>query len=85
MNLYVGNLSFKATDDDLRTAFEKFGMVTSARVAKERDTGRSRGFGFVEMLKDADARKAIEGTAALQICGRPVKVNEAQNRERPRE
>lgn len=80
MNIFIGNLSFKTTDDDLRVAFEKFGIVTSARVAKERDTGRSRGFGFVEMPDDTKARKAIEALNNQQICGRPAKVSESQPR-----
>ncbi len=81
MILFVGNLSFKATDDHLRTTFEAFGQVTSARVAKERDTGRSRGFGFVEMPNEAQARKAIEAANNQPICGRPAKVGEARDRQ----
>ena len=81
LKLFVGNLSFKATDDDLRTAFEQFGIVTSARVAKERDTGRSRGFGFVEMPDDGAAKKAVDNVKDKQICGRVVKVSEARTRE----
>ncbi len=81
MNLFVGNLSFKATDDELRTAFEAHGTVTSARVVKERDTGRSRGFGFIEMPDTAQAQKAIAALNDQPIAGRPVKVNEAKPRE----
>lgn len=81
MNLFVGNLSFKATDDDLRLAFEPFGKVTAARVVKERDTGRSRGFGFIEMPDDAQARKAIDAMNDKPLCGRPAKVSEARERQ----
>lgn len=81
MNIYVGNLSYKATDDDLRAAFEAFGQVTSARVIRDRETGRSRGFGFVEMASDDEGRKAIEGVNNKDIAGRAVRVNEARPRE----
>jgi RNA recognition motif-containing protein len=81
VNIFVGNLSFKATDDDLRVAFEAYGPVTAARVVKERDTGRSRGFGFVEMPNDEQARKAIAALDNQPVAGRPVKVNEAKPRE----
>ena len=81
MNIFVGNLSFKATDDDLRAAFEAHGQVTSARIAKERDTGRSRGFGFVEMPNAAQAQKAIDALNNQMLAGRAVKVNEARPRE----
>ena len=81
MKLFVGNLSFKVTDDDLLAAFGPLGQVISARVMKERDTGRSRGFAFVEMPNDAHARKAIETLNNQPICGRPVKVSEAHERQ----
>ena len=81
MNLFVGNLSFKATDDDLRAAFEAHGTVTSARVVKDRDSGRSRGFGFIEMPDATQAQKAIAALNDQPIAGRPVKVNEAKPRE----
>ena len=61
MNMYVSNLSFHTTDDDLKVLFEKFGTVSSAKVILDRESGRSRGFGFVEMDADADANKAIQG------------------------
>lgn len=80
MNLFVGNLSFKATDDDLLGAFEPFGRVLSARVARERDTGRSRGFAFVDMPDEAQARKAMAALNDQPLCGRPVKVREARPR-----
>ena len=81
VNIYVGNFSYEASDDDLRSAFEPFGQVTSARVIKDRETGRSRGFGFVEMPNADEARKAIEGVNNKDVAGRPVRVNEARPRE----
>ncbi len=79
MNIYVGNLSYRATDGDLREAFEAFGEVTSARVITERETGRSRGFGFVEM-PDSDAEAAIEGLNGKDVMGRTLVVNQARPR-----
>jgi len=81
VTLFIGRLSFKATDDDLLAAFVPFGTVTSARVARERDTGRSRGFGFVEMPDETQAKRAMEAMNDQSICGRPVKVSEARPRE----
>lgn len=81
MNIYVGNLSYQATDDDLRAAFEAFGQVSSAQVIKDKFTGRSRGFGFVEMPDSSEGQKAIEGVNETDIAGRPVRVNEARPRE----
>lgn len=81
MNIYVGNLSYQATDDDLRDAFEKFGQVSSAQVIKDKFTGRSRGFGFVEMPSNEEGQKAIEGVNNQDVAGRPVRVNEARPRE----
>lgn len=81
MNIYVGNLSFNTSDNDLRAAFEQFGTVDSARVATDRESGRSRGFGFVEMSNDSEARKAIEGTNGRDLQGRTLNVNEARPRE----
>ena len=77
-NLYVGNLSFNTTSDDLRQAFETFGTVTSASVVSDRDTGRSRGFGFVEMSDGAEA--AIESLNGSDLQGRSITVNEARPR-----
>jgi RNA recognition motif-containing protein len=77
-NLYVGNLSFSTTSDDLRQAFEAFGTVTSASVVSDRDTGRSRGFGFVEMSDGAEA--AIESLNGSDLQGRSITVNEARPR-----
>ncbi|MCC6420382.1 MAG: RNA-binding protein [Gemmataceae bacterium] len=82
-NLYVGNLSFQTTADDLREAFEQFGNVTRAQVVTDRETGRSRGFGFVEMSEGAD--EAINNLNGALFQGRPLTVNEAKPREdRPR-
>lgn len=81
-NLYVGNLPFSATSDSLREAFSKFGTVTSASVVTDRETGRSRGFGFVEMETGGDA--AIEEMNGKDFEGRTLTVNEARPRaERP--
>ncbi|HPM81490.1 MAG TPA: RNA-binding protein [Candidatus Anammoximicrobium sp.] len=81
MNIYVGNLSFDATDDDLRTAFGQFGAVSSVSIIRDRETGRSRGFGFVEMANDDEGKRAIEGLNLQRIAGRAVTVNEARPRE----
>ena len=78
-NLYVGNLSFEVTSDDLRDAFAEFGTVTSATVVMDRDTGRSRGFGFVEMANGSE--QAIEKLNGADIKGRKIAVNEARPRE----
>ena len=75
--LYVGNLPYSVRDSDLSQAFGQFGAVTSAKVMMERDTGRSKGFGFVEMGSDAEAQAAIEGMNGQPLGGRNVVVNEA--------
>ncbi len=80
--LYVGNLSFSTTSSDLRGAFEQFGAVNSADVVLDRDTGRSRGFGFVEMSNGAEA--AIKSLDASELDGRRINVNEAREREERR-
>lgn len=79
-NLYVGNLSFTASSDALREMFEPFGAVTSAQVVMDRETGRSRGFGFVEMADGGD--QAIEAMNGKDVDGRALTVNEAKPRER---
>ncbi len=85
MNIYVGNLAYSVTDDDLREAFAAFGDVSRASVIMDRDTGRSKGFGFVEMPDDAQAEAAIKELNEKPLSGRPVRVNEARPREdRPR-
>lgn len=83
--LYVGNLPYSVRDNDLEQAFGQFGAVTSAKVMMERDTGRSKGFGFVEMGSDAEAQAAISGMNGQPLGGRSVVVNEARPMEsRPR-
>jgi len=78
MNIYVGNLSHETTDDDLRQAFEAFGQVESATVIKDRFSGESRGFGFVEMPSKTEAQTAIEEMNGKDVKGRAVSVNEAR-------
>lgn len=80
MNIYVGNVSYQMSDDDLRNAFEAYGEVESARVITDRDTGRSKGFAFVEMPDRDEAMAAIEGLNGKEISGRAVTVNEARPR-----
>ncbi len=79
--LYVGNLPYSVRDSDLEQSFSQFGSVTSAKVMMERDTGRSKGFGFVEMGSDADAQAAITGMNGQPLGGRSVVVNEARPME----
>ena len=85
MNIYVGNLSYGVSDDQLREVFEAYGTVSSAKVISDKYSGRSKGFGFVEMDDDNEAKSAIEDLDGVEIDGRAVKVNEARPREeRPR-
>ena len=79
--LYVGNLPYQTRDSDLEQAFSQFGSVTSAKVMMERETGRSKGFGFVEMGSDAEAQAAITGMNGQSLGGRSVVVNEARPME----
>ncbi len=79
--LYVGNLAYSVRDDSLHQAFSQFGAVTSAKVMMDRDTGRSKGFGFVEMGSDAEAQSAINGMNGQALEGRAIVVNEARPRE----
>ena len=79
--LYVGNLPYTVRDNDLQQAFGEFGLVTSAKVMMERDTGRSKGFGFVEMGSDAEAQAAVEGMNGQSLGGRSLVVNEARPME----
>ena len=81
MNIYVGNLSFEATEADIEHAFGEYGDVKSVNIIKDRDTGRSRGFGFVEMNDGQAGQQAIEGLNLKQIAGRAITVNEARPRE----
>ena len=80
MNIFVGNLSFNTTGEGLRSAFSKFGAVDSAQVIMDRQTGRSRGFGFVEMPNNSEAQAAISGMNGADLDGRPLTVNEARPR-----
>jgi len=80
MRIYVGNLSYSATEDDLRKAFEAFGQVESATIVMDRETGRSKGFGFVEMPAAAEAQTAIAELNGKELKGRAVTVNEARPR-----
>jgi len=83
--LYVGNLSYDTRDDDLQELFSEYGQVVSAKVVMDRDTGRPRGFGFVEMGTAEEAQKAIQELDGKDFMGRAIKVNVAQPREdRPR-
>ena len=81
MNIYVGNLSFETTDEDLRNEFAAFGEITSANVIKDRMTNRSRGFGFVEMANKDEALKAIAALHGKSIDGRTITASEAKPRE----
>ncbi len=80
MNIYVGNLSFEVTEDDLRAAFEAFGAVETASVVMDKFSGRSRGFGFIEMSTSDEAQAAISGLDGSDLKGRNLKVNEAKPR-----
>ncbi|HVB35788.1 MAG TPA: RNA-binding protein [Candidatus Acidoferrales bacterium] len=77
-NLFVGNMSFQTTEADLRALFAPFGAVTRVHLAMDRETGRARGFAFVEMPNDAEAAKAIAGLDGKEVAGRNLKVNEAR-------
>lgn len=78
MNIYVANLNFKVQDDELRELFEAYGEVSSAKVIQDRDSGQSRGFGFVEMPSDEDAAAAIENLDGTDFGGRGLRVSEAR-------
>jgi RNA recognition motif-containing protein len=85
MNIFVGNISFTASEDDLRELFEQHGMVDKVHVITDRYTGRSRGFGFVEMPDDTEAQQAISALNGAELHNRPLTVNEARPREPRRE
>lgn len=78
MNIYVGNLSYEATDETIREAFESFGQVTAARIIKDKYSGQSRGFGFVEMADQAQAQAAIKSLNGKELMGKQMSVNEAR-------
>ena len=82
MNIYVGNLSYSMSEDELRDAFAAHGEVSSVKILTDRETGRSRGFGFVEMPNAAEGEKAISQLNGKEVGGRALRVNEARPRER---
>ncbi|MFZ4802111.1 MAG: RNA recognition motif domain-containing protein [Chlorobium sp.] len=81
MNIYIGNLAYSVTEDDLRDSFSEFGQVESASIINDKFSGRSKGFGFVDMPNDSEARQAIESLNDKDLNGRTIKVNEAKPRE----
>ena len=81
MNIYVGNLSYDTTESELNRTFSGYGTVASARLATDRDTGRTRGFGFVEMTNEAEAKAAISALNGTELQGRTLTVNESKPRE----
>jgi RNA recognition motif-containing protein len=81
-NLFVGNLNFQITESELRTLFEPFGQIGRVHLAMDRETGRARGFAFVEIPNDEEAAKAIAALDGKQVAGRNIKVNEARPKER---
>ncbi len=80
-NIFVGNLSFGATEDSVRALFEPYGTIERVNIITDRDTGQSRGFGFVEMSGNAEAQRAIQELDGREFEGRPLKVNEARPKE----
>ena len=85
MNIYVSNLAYSATDHDIRQLFESYGVVDKINIITDRDTGQSRGFGFVEMPDSAAAKAAIQGAQGKELAGRALTVDEARPREPRRE
>jgi len=85
VNIYVSNLAYRVTDDDLRQLFESYGAVDKVSIITDRDTGQSRGFGFVEMPDSHAAQSALQGLQAKTLAGRTLTVNEARPREPRRE
>jgi len=84
MNIYVGNLSYGMSEDELRDAFGAFGEVSSVKILMDRETGRSRGFGFVEMPNQSEAETAITQLNGKDVGGRALRINEARPREQQR-
>lgn len=80
MKIYIGNMSFETTEETVRQAFETYGEITSINLISDRDTGRPKGFGFVEMANDEEAKAAIAGLNGTEVDGRTVNVNEARPR-----
>ena len=85
MNIFVGNLAYTATEDDLRQLFEPYGVVDKINIITDRDTGRAKGFGFIEMPESQAATAAIQGLQGHELAGRALTVNEAKPREPRRE
>jgi len=81
MNIYVGNLHFNVNEDELKKAFEEYGEVTSVKIITDKYSGRSKGFGFVEMTNDQEAQQAIDNINGTEIKGRSVNVNQAREKE----
>jgi RNA recognition motif-containing protein len=81
MNIYVGNLSYEVTEDDLKQMFEEYGSIVKTIIIKDRETGRSKGFGFVEMNEQEDGKKAIQELDGTSVKDRNIKVNEARPRK----
>lgn len=81
MNIYIGNLEYGVTEDQLREAFAEFGEVSSSNIITDKFTGRSKGFGFVEMPNDEEANAAIDALNDAELNGRPIRVNQARPRE----
>lgn len=79
--IYVGNLAYKMTEDSLKELFERYGEVISVKIIKDRDTGWSKGFGFVEMVNTDEAEEAIQQLNGIEVTGRNIKVNKARPRE----
>ena len=84
MNIYVGNLSYEVTEEDLQEAFASFGQVASVNIVKDRGSGGSRGFGFVEMPEQDEAQSAINGLSSKVLKGRAIRVSEARPRSEDR-
>ncbi len=80
MNIYVGNLHYNVTEDELKEASKGYGEVVSAKIITDKYSGRSKGFGFIEMPNDSEAKEAIDGVNGTEIGGREVKVNQARER-----
>jgi len=85
MNIYVGNLSYEVSEEDLKEAFEAFGQVESVRIIKDKYSGQSKGFGFVEMPSKAEGQSAIDGLNGKELKGRTLNVNEARPRTESRD
>ncbi|HEY5622232.1 MAG TPA: RNA-binding protein [Gammaproteobacteria bacterium] len=81
MNIYVGNLSYSLSESELRDAFAEYGEISSVKILMDRETGRSRGFGFVEMPNQSEAETAVSELNGKEVGGRPLRVNEARPRE----